>query len=177
MTLFKPLKRCIGRDESQIKVEFAEGKRNGKSCELVGKAVYSYLRIVMRHRPILWYLKEKKIAVPQDDFEAQQEIINELQKAFPAIDSQCGSCGMNANNHKQHLQVIISLHQIGGDQLGNIRFDDGRFRFQHHTKDRSWTSLATADELIRVAGFLPPPPSFCGPRRKPRGAGGEQRLV
>lgn len=158
MTLFKPLKRCIGRDEKEISVEFAEEDRNGTSYELVGKALYSYLETVMRHRPIFWYLKEKKIAVPQDDYEAQEKIINSLQKSFPAIETQCGSCGINANNYKQHLQVIVSLHQIGGDQLGNIRFDDERFRFQHRTRDRSWTSMATADELIRTAGFLRPPP-------------------
>lgn len=137
-----------------LEVHLVKKFPDGSDSLPIAKRLYVYLELVIRHRPIFWYLREKKIVVPTQS-NAQYKLIQDLQEAFPSISTQCGSCGSRNSSYFDHLKTIVSIHHIGGEKLRNIRLNNDWRRFEHRPDQKidQWTIIDDAQALWTLAGF------------------------
>lgn len=156
MTLYRRLNKAVPKKHNQnVDIEVI-----GPPSQLtsMAKRVYVHLEIIVSHMPIFLFLQQNNVVVPQNDYQAQEEIIENLQHLFPIVVKQCGSCGILISDYRHHLQVMVSIDQVGGKNLRNIRLN-GLFEcFDYYTPDTGkWTSIKTSDDLKKLAGFILPP--------------------
>ena len=153
MTLYKRLNEAVPRTQPQVNV--IEAIVPDSEPIEVAKHSYVYRETVVSHMPIFLYLQQNNVEVPQNHLQKQKNFMSNLEDLFPTISRQCGSCGSFSNNYRDHLQAIVSIHQVGRKTLRHIRLNGSNKCFEHYTLETdTWTLIKTSRHLKNLAGFI-----------------------